>query len=91
MQVQRTTSSPTPAARLGELEAMVASLTAERDLLRASHERLRLELDLLRQRIFVAKAERVNPAQLELEFAEKLADFVRVSGLYESFASHVPV
>jgi hypothetical protein len=37
----------------------VAKLTEERDLLRASHERLLLELELLRRRIFVAKAERV--------------------------------
>ncbi len=51
----------------------VAALTAERDLLRTSHERLRLELELLRRRIFVAKAERVDTAQLELEFAAKLA------------------
>lgn len=59
----------------------VAQLTSERDLLRASHERLRLELELLRRRIFVAKAERVNTAQLELEFATTLAELDRLGGL----------
>jgi hypothetical protein len=56
----------------------VAKLTEERDLLRASHERLRLELELMRRRIFVAKAERVDTAQLELEFAAKLAALDRL-------------
>ncbi len=58
---------------LAAAQELVAKLTQERDLLKASHERLRLELELLRRRIFVAKAERVDTAQLELEFAEKLA------------------
>jgi transposase len=48
-------------------------LERERDLLRQSHEQLRFELQLLKRRIFVAKAERVDTTQLELEFAEKLA------------------
>lgn len=58
----------------------VTKLTAERDLLKASHERLRLELELLRRRIFVAKAERVDTAQLELEFAAKLAALDQLGG-----------
>jgi transposase len=58
----------------------VAKLTEERDLLRASHERLRLELELLRRRIFVAKAERVDTAQLEMEFATKLAALDQLGG-----------
>jgi len=58
--------------------ARVEQLTAERDRLRASHERLRLELELLKKRIFVAKAERVDTQQLELEFAEKLAELTRL-------------
>jgi len=56
---------------------------AERDLLRSSYERLRLELDLLKKRIFVAKAERVDTVQLELEFAQKLAEIDQLSGLLE--------
>jgi transposase len=58
----------------------VAELTKERDHLRASHERLRLELELLRRRIFVAKAERVDTAQLEMEFAATLAALDQLGG-----------
>jgi transposase len=67
-------------AALAATEDRLAKVTAERDLLRASHERLRLELELLRRRIFVAKAERVDTAQLEMEFAEKLAALDRLGG-----------
>jgi transposase len=73
-------------ARVAELEASlaaermaraadaekIAALIHERDQLRASHEQLRLELEMLKRRIFVAKAERIDTAQLEMEFAEKL-------------------
>lgn len=52
---------------------MVEQLTAERDQLRQAYEQLRLELELLKRRLFVAKAERVDTAQLELEFKGKLA------------------
>lgn len=67
-------------AALAAARDRVAKLTEERDLLRASHERLRLELELLRRRIFVAKAERVDTAQLEMEFAAKLAELDRLGG-----------
>jgi transposase len=59
----------------------VAELTRERDHLRASHERLRLELELLRRRIFIAKAERVDTRQLELDFAAALAALDQLAGL----------
>ena len=49
------------------------ALTAERDRLREAHRRLQVEMELLRRRIFVAKAERVDTRQLELEFADKQA------------------
>lgn len=48
-------------------------VTRERDVWRASYERLRLELDLLKRRIYLAKAERIDTAQLEFEFAAVLA------------------
>ena len=73
---QSTTSTP---VTLGAALAALAEVTRERDLLRASHERLRLELELLKRRIFVAKAERVDTAQLELEFAVKLAELNRIA------------
>ena len=60
-------------AALDAERARVLQLTAERDQLRTSHERLRFELELLKKRIYVAQAERVNTQQLELEFAAKLA------------------
>src|SRR5277367_6375945 len=66
--------------------ARVADLTRKHDLLRDSHERLRLELELLRRRIFVAKAERVDTAQLELEFAATLAALDRLGGKPPSLA-----
>jgi len=59
--------------RVSKLEAALSAVTQERDILRSSHERLRLELELLKRRIFVATAERVDTRQLELEFAAKLA------------------
>lgn len=49
------------------------ALEAERDRLREAHRRLQLDMELLRRRIFVAKAERVDTHQLELEFADKQA------------------
>ena len=66
-------------AALVASQALVSKLTTERDQLRVSHERLRLEL--LRRRIFVAKAERVDSTQLELEFAQKLAELDRLGGV----------
>ena len=68
-------------AELATERERVAELTRERDVLRAAHERLRLELELLKRRIFVAKAERVDTAQLELEFAKKLAELDKLGGL----------
>lgn len=68
-------------AALSAERAKVAELTVERDHLRASHERLRLELELLRRRIFVAKAERVDTRQLELDFAATLAALDKLAGL----------
>ena len=67
-------------AQLAAVRERVAELTRERDALRAAHERLRLELELLKRRIFVAKAERVDTAQLELEFAKKLAELDKLGG-----------
>ena len=72
-------------AALAAVRERVAELTRERDVLRAAHERLRLELELLERRIFVAKAERVDTAQLELEFAQKLAVLDKLGGAPSRF------
>ncbi len=75
------------AALLAERAALAAEkqrttqLEKERDVLKASHERLRLELELLKRRLFVAKAERVDTRQLELD----LGGFVTPSPLRRSF------
>lgn len=68
------------ATRIAELEAALAAertrateAITERDRLREAYQQIKLELELLRRRLFVAKAERIDAAQLELEFAGKLA------------------
>lgn len=60
-------------ARAKEEHARADALEVERDRLKDAHRRLQLDLELLRRRIFVAKAERVDTGQLELEFAQKQA------------------
>jgi transposase len=60
-------------ARANEERARADAATAERDRLRAAYRQLQLDMELLRRRIFVAKAERVDTRQLELEFAKKQA------------------
>lgn len=67
------------AARIAEKER-ADRLEHERDLLHASLERLRLELKLMKLRMFVAKAERVDTSQLELEFQQKLQAVEELAG-----------
>ncbi len=67
-------------AALAAERERVAELTLERDHLRLSHERLRLELELLKRRIFIAKAERIDTRQLELDFAATLAALDKLAG-----------
>ena len=52
------------------LKTALATVTEERDKLRRAYEQLKEHLELLRRRIFQAKAERIDITQLELEFAE---------------------
>jgi transposase len=76
------------AARVAELEVALAKerqradeLTAERDRLREGYRHLQLEVELMRRRLVVAKAERVDTTQLELEFAAKLRELDQLAGL----------
>jgi len=76
-----------PATRVAWLEselatarARIAELTRERDELRAAYDRLWVEVELMRRRIFVAKAERVDTTQLEIEFKDKLAALDALAG-----------
>ncbi len=71
-------------ARSSALEIRTRDLAAERDRLRTAYQALQLELELLRRRIFMAKAERVDTAQLELEFASKLAELDALAGIKPS-------
>lgn len=63
----------TTAATLSKTSAELANVRAERDKLRHAYEQLKGHLELLRRRIFLAKAERIDTTQLELEFAETKA------------------
>ena len=55
-------------ATLAMTRTALAQATAERDKLRRAYEQLKEQLELLRRRIFIAKAERIDARQLELEF-----------------------
>jgi chromosome segregation ATPase len=76
------TDTPTEqalAVRLVALESALAASNAEltemrkeRDFLRAAYDALKRELELLKRRIFIATAERVDNEQLKLEFKDKL-------------------
>jgi transposase len=75
------------ASRVAELESALALRDAElakahkeRDFLRAAYDALKRELELLKRRIFIATAERVDNAQLKLEFQEKLALLNQMAG-----------
>jgi transposase len=65
---------------LAEREARIVELVRERDELRAAYDRLWLDVELMRRRIFIAKAERADTTQLELEFKDKLAELDKLAG-----------
>lgn len=87
-------TDPEIVARLAELEALVAAqrlaleeerarrtdAEAERDRLREAYEALTREVELARRRLIIAKAERIDTTQLELEFAAKLAALDDLAG-----------
>ena len=77
--------SPTESAvlrdRVAQLEAALAATTAERDRLREAYRHLQLEVELMRHRLVVAKAERTDTAALQLEFAGMLAKLDVLGGL----------
>lgn len=68
------------AAERATFAQRIVELETERDNLRASHERLRQELELFKRRLFIAKAERADTKQLKLEFAEKLRELDELAG-----------
>jgi transposase len=58
---------------LSKTSAELATVRTERDKLRRAYEHLKGQLELLRRRLFLAKAERIDTRQLEIEFAETKA------------------
>jgi transposase len=66
--------STTLTTKLEATSAKLAEVMSERDRLRHAYDTLREQMELMRRRIFVAKAERVDVRQLEIEFAEKKAE-----------------
>jgi transposase len=57
-------------AALAATKSELSAVTAERNKLRRAYEMVKGELELLRRRLFIAKAERIDTTQLEIEFAE---------------------
>ena len=74
-----TSQLATTAETLSKTSAALATVTAERDKLRRAYEQLKSQLELLRRRIFLAKAERIDTRQLEIEFAETQAKLVKLA------------
>ena len=70
-------------ADLAKQSEELAALSSERDRLWRAYERLKEELLLVKRRLFIAKAERVDTTQLELEFEE-------LSKRLNALASDVP-
>ena len=67
-------------AALAAAERRADEAASERDRLREAYRHLQLELELQRRRLYVAKAERIDTAQLDLEFAATLAKLNEVAG-----------
>lgn len=66
-------------AALAATKSELSAVTAERNKLRHAYELVKGELELLRRRLFVAKAERIDTTQLEIEFAETKAKLDRLA------------
>jgi transposase len=73
--------------RVAQLEAALTRVTAERDKLRRAYEQLKEQLELLRRRLYAAKAERIDATQLEMEFAQTQAKLGALAKQLESDAT----
>lgn len=67
---ERTPTSRDERSELAKLREEIATLRGENKVLRRAYEEVLEQYKLLKHRLFVAKAERLNTAQLEIEFAE---------------------
>jgi transposase len=81
-------------SELAATSSQLAAVTTERDNLRRAYRQLMEQFELLRRRIFVAKAERIDATQLELEFEQtkqKLDELAhKLAGADETAASPGP-
>jgi transposase len=75
-------------ARAASEHARAEKAVADHARLLKAYQQLQLEMDLLRRRIFVASAERLDTRQLELEFASKQAE---LAGLAVQLGAVAPV
>lgn len=87
---ETSTSSDALRARVAALEQELAATKSERDKLREAYRSVQLELELMKRRLYVAKAERVDVSQLELEFAQKLAELDALSKRLEPIPQLMP-
>lgn len=76
-------------ALLAEREAR-RQVEAERDRVRAAYRELSIAMELLRRRIFAAKAERIDTAQLELELEHKSKELDALVGQLDGGAPEPP-
>ena len=67
-------------ANATDLKARLDQAEQDKQALRSAYDRLKIELDLLKRKLFVAKAERIDTKQLELEFQQKLAELDAIAG-----------
>ena len=67
---ERSSASREDRAELAKLREEIATLRGENKVLRRAYEEVLEQYKLLKHRLHVAKAERSNTAQLEIEFAE---------------------
>jgi transposase len=72
--------SATETIELEAARAKIAELEGENARLWRSYELLKEELALIKRRLFIAKAERVDTTQLQLEFAELVKKLNALSG-----------
>jgi transposase len=74
-------------ARAESEYARAEKLAADHERLLAAYQQVQLELKLLRKRIYLASAERVDVGQLEMEFADKQAE---LAGLAAQLGAAAP-
>ena len=68
-------------AKLAAQEAELAKAASRYEALREAYYALELELKLLKRRLFIAKAERADTAQLQLEFEELTKKLDELAGM----------